>query len=164
MSTFCPVIVLGSWETFTANLIVPQCHWQLAFTSRQVLHPAECTCMLHVPFSQECPQQMNGDVAQGGIILRLYSQAMEIEINWDATSNFQFPGYTFIFERTHKIFIEFQNVPPPPLPYMKENTKLNPLKQLHSVGSIVTRWWSCVLGQYRTAMVGTWRYWVTMRR
>ena len=74
-----------------------------AAQSRQGLNLAECTYTLHVPFSQECPQQMNGDVAQGGIILRLYSQAMEIDINLDATSNFQFPGYTFIFDTEQEL-------------------------------------------------------------
>ena len=28
----------------------------------------------------------------------------------------------------------------------------------------VTRWWSCVLGQYRTAIIGTWWHWVSIRQ
>ena len=36
--------------------------------------------------------------------------------------------------------------------------------QIQMAQLCVTRWWSCVLGQCRTAMVGTWRYWVTMKR
>ena len=121
--------------------------------------------------------------------------SMEIDVNWDATSNFQFPGYSFIFDTEQELVLGIpqnlkfihrfspisqevqlqsfwqakvteitQNIHRIFCPTWKEISKLNPLKQLHPVGSFVTKWWSCVLGQYRTAMVGTWRYWVTMRQ
>ena len=36
---------------------------------------------------------------------------------------------------------------------IKDNKNYFQLAQL-----CITRWWSCLLGQYRTALVGTWRY------
>ena len=31
--------------------------------------------------------------------------SMEIDVNWDATSNFQFPGYTFIFDTEQELVL-----------------------------------------------------------
>ena len=52
---------------------------------------------------------------------------------------------------------------PPTKEKLQKSTQLTRSSWLNCALRLM-RWWSCVLGQYRTVMVGTWRYWITMRR
>ena len=82
---------------------------------------------------------------------------------WRDTGFFSF---IFIFLFSFEYFISFNQDLFGITPEMKRAQKLNrwsmflardPIAQL-----CVTRWWSCVLGQFGKAMVGTWWNWVSI--
>ena len=77
-----------------------------------------------------------------------------------------FFSFIFIFLFSFEYFISFNQDLFGITPEMKRAQKLNrwsmflardPIAQL-----CVTRWWSCVLGQFGKAMVGTWWNWVSI--